>query len=151
MCSFILPITSYFLKTNLKCLPCELWLSRSDARVKRVLLRLRVLSEASACSRSAEKSESSVPSELLPAVLWRRNHKSTAQSALFHHKVKWCSVSAPVRDNMWDELDLNTCVLLFLLPADNSTKIPCWGRSINLSTPPPDPAPPLDLSINTKN
>lgn len=65
----------FFLKI-VQCLPCELWLRRSDARVRRVLLRLRALSEASVCSRSAEKSESSVPSELLPAVLWKRQHQS---------------------------------------------------------------------------
>lgn len=52
-------------------LPWELWLRRTEARVNRVFLRVFAsLSELSVCSRSAEKSESSVPSELLPAFLW---------------------------------------------------------------------------------
>lgn len=67
-CSIIVHLT---LKKDFKHLPCEFRLSRSDARVKRELLRVREPSGASVCSRSVEKSESSVPSELLPAVLWK--------------------------------------------------------------------------------
>lgn len=67
----------------LKRLPWELWLRRSDARVRRVLLRLREPSGASACSRSAEKSESSVPSELLPVVLYKQQ-RQTVSSSLRH-------------------------------------------------------------------
>lgn len=68
---------SFFGTKNFGCLPWELRLRRSDARVRRVLLRLCALSETSACSRSAEKSESSVPSELLPAVLWKQQLEAT--------------------------------------------------------------------------
>lgn len=51
-------------------LPWELWLSRAEERVTRADLRdVPSLSELSVCSRSVEKSESSVPSELLPAFL----------------------------------------------------------------------------------
>lgn len=56
-------------------IPCEFWLRRSDARVRRELLRVREPSCTSVCSRSVEKSESSVPSELLPAVLWKTTIK----------------------------------------------------------------------------
>lgn len=63
--------------------PCELWLRRRDKRVKRALLRLRRFSATSACSRSAEKSESSVPSELLPAVLWKATTVINKQCAYF--------------------------------------------------------------------
>lgn len=49
--------------------PWELWLRRREERVRRVVFTAWVsLSELSVCS--AEKSESSVPSELLQAVLW---------------------------------------------------------------------------------
>lgn len=51
-------------------LPWELWLSRAEERVTRADRRdVPSLSELSVCSRSVEKSESSVPSELLPAFL----------------------------------------------------------------------------------
>lgn len=65
----LLTATGELLRTPLSC---ELRLRRRDARVRRVLLRLRATSAGSACSRSAEKSESSVPSELLPAVRFLR-------------------------------------------------------------------------------
>lgn len=52
------------------CLPWELWLSLAEERVTRADRReVPSLSELSVCSRSVEKSESSVPSELLPAFL----------------------------------------------------------------------------------
>lgn len=51
-------------------IPWELWLSRAEERVTRADRRdVPSLSELSVCSRSVEKSESSVPSELLPAFL----------------------------------------------------------------------------------
>lgn len=51
-------------------LPWELWLNRAEERVTRADRRdVPSLSELSVCSRSVEKSESSVPSELLPAFL----------------------------------------------------------------------------------
>lgn len=51
----------------------ELWLSLAEERVTRADLRdVPSLSELSVCSRSVEKSESSVPSELLPAFLFLR-------------------------------------------------------------------------------
>lgn len=51
--------------------PCELWLSLAVERVTRAGPReLASLSELSVCSMSVEKSESSVPSELLPAFLY---------------------------------------------------------------------------------
>lgn len=51
-------------------LPWELWLSLAEERVTRADLReVPSLSELSVCSGSVEKSESSVPSELLPAFL----------------------------------------------------------------------------------
>lgn len=53
-----------------RLLPWELWLSRAEERVTRADRRdVPSLSELSVCSRSVEKSESSVPSELLPAFL----------------------------------------------------------------------------------
>lgn len=64
-------------RNDFKLLPCELWLRRSDARVSRELLRVREPSGASPCSRSVEKSESSVPSELLPAVLCKTTTTTT--------------------------------------------------------------------------
>ncbi len=54
--------------TRSRVSPCELRLRRSEERVRRVFLTVWTsLSELSVCS--AEKSESSVPSELLPAFL----------------------------------------------------------------------------------
>lgn len=51
----------------------ELWLSLAEERVTRADRReVPSLSELSVCSRSVEKSESSVPSELLPAFLFLR-------------------------------------------------------------------------------
>lgn len=50
--------------------PWELWLSLAEERVTRADRRdVPSLSELSVCSGSVEKSESSVPSELLPAFL----------------------------------------------------------------------------------
>lgn len=100
------------LKNDFKYLPCEFWLRRSDARVRRELLRVRDPSGASVCSRSVEKSESSVPSELLPAVLWKTTIK-TINIIIYtvcHQQIK--------------------CVRF--LPVENSAKIPCRVRNITV-------------------
>lgn len=97
---------------NFKHLPCEFWLRRSDARVRRELLRVREPSCTSVCSRSVEKSESSVPSELLPAVLWTTTIK-TINIVIYtvcHQQIR--------------------CVRF--LPVENSAKIPCWVRNITV-------------------
>lgn len=94
-------------------LPCELWLCRSDARVRRALLRLCTPSGTSAVSRSAEKSESSVPSELLPAALyiWQSETKMSSHADKYHMIM--------INSYM-------CCFVSLILPVDNSTKIPYW-------------------------
>lgn len=74
-------------------------------RVRRALLRRCALPTASVGSRSAEKSESSVPSELLPAVLCGRQERELPPT----HTAA-------------------TLTRVFL-PADGPTKTPCQGRS----------------------
>lgn len=64
-------------------LPCELWLSLAEERVTRAERRdVPSLSELSVCSGSVEKSESSVPSELLPAFLCNTADPTLAQEHL---------------------------------------------------------------------
>lgn len=64
-------------------LPWELWLSLAEERVTRAERRdAPSLSELSVCSGSVEKSESSVPSELLPAFLCNTAHTDISTGAL---------------------------------------------------------------------
>lgn len=56
--------------------PCELWLRRTEALVNRALLcGFASLCELSVFSCSVESSESAVPSELLPAALYKETVK----------------------------------------------------------------------------
>ena len=69
--------------TQYVCLPWELWLRRMDALVRRCLLAaVPSLSELLVCSRSAEESESSVPSEPLPATGLCHQNTHTEELAL---------------------------------------------------------------------
>lgn len=75
------PATSVFKATNYS--PCELWLSLAEERVTRAERReVPSLSELSVCSGSVEKSESSVPSELLPAFLYNTTEPAVSTKAL---------------------------------------------------------------------
>jgi len=65
-------------------LPWELWLRRVEALVRRCLFDMfPSLSELLVCSLSAEESESSVPSEPLPAIgLYQEENKPTENNKL---------------------------------------------------------------------
>lgn len=69
-------------------LPWELWLSLAEERVTRADRRdVASLSELSVCSGSVEKSESSVPSELLPAFLYNTTEADVSRDALRNHRI----------------------------------------------------------------